>query len=192
MIDERETNGVPTSDSSVAHEAVTPEEELDAAPDTEPADSVPAAQAEADRYLNNWKRAEADLINYRRRAEQEREDAVKYGNINLLKALLPIFDDFDRAIDSAPEQVAGSAWFEGLQLLRRKITSTLQAQGVEEIAAEGETFDPNVHEAVLYEEGDEGKVTATFQKGYRLHGRVVRPSLVRVGSGHPTAPAETA
>ena len=141
------------------------------------------AQAEAERYLSNWQRATADLINYRRRAEQEKEDAIKFGSVHLLKALLPIFDDFERAIASAPEEIAATSWFEGLQMLSRKIASTLQSQGVETIEAMGEPFDPTVHEAVLYDEGEEGKVTAEFQKGYRLHGRVVRPSLVRVGSG---------
>lgn len=142
-----------------------------------------AAKEEAERYLANWQRAQADLINYRRRAEQEKEDAVKYGSTGLLRALLPIFDDLERALANVPEDIAGTSWFEGLQLLERKLASTLQAQGIDEIPAEGETFDPNVHEAVMYEAGDEGKVTASFQKGYRLHGRVIRPSMVKVGSG---------
>jgi len=143
------------------------------------------AQAEAERYRTNWQRAAADLINYRRRADQEKEGAVKYGSVHLLKAMLPIFDDLERAIANAPEEIAGTSWFEGLQMLSRKIDSTLQSQGVEAIEAVGQPFDPTLHEAVLYEEGEEGKVTAEFQKGYRLHGRVVRPSLVRVGSGQP-------
>ena len=96
---------------------------------------------------------------------------------------MPIFDDLERAIANAPEEIAGTSWFEGLQMLSRKIDSTLQSQGVEVIEAAGQPFDPTLHEAVLYEEGEEGKVTAEFQKGYRLHGRVVRPTLVRVGSG---------
>ena len=141
------------------------------------------AQEEAERYRANWQRAAADLVNYRRRADQEKEDAIKYGSTHLLKALLPIFDDLERAIANAPEEITGTSWFEGLQMLSRKIDSTLQSQGVEAIEAAGQPFDPTLHEAVLYEEGEEGKVTAEFQKGYRLHGRVVRPSLVRVGSG---------
>ncbi len=141
------------------------------------------AQEEAERYRANWQRAAADLVNYRRRADQEKEDAIKYGSVHLLKALLPIFDDLERAIANAPEEIAGTSWFEGLQMLSRKIDSTLQSQGVEVIEAAGQPFDPTLHEAVLYEEGEEGRVTAEFQKGYRLHGRVVRPSLVRVGSG---------
>ena len=196
MTEERDTNlyegdgAEPALDAAgLDAPAEAAHEGIDAEVPTVPADEVVededlrAARAEAERYLANWQRAQADLINYRRRAEQEKEEAVKYGSIHLLKALLPIFDDLDRAIANAPAEIAQSSWFEGLQLLSRKIAATLQAQGVEEIAAEGEPFDPNVHEAVLYEAGEEGKVTAAFQKGYRLHGRVVRPSLVRVGSG---------
>ena len=149
----------------------------------DPAAQLREAQEEAERYRANWQRAAADLVNYRRRADQEKEDAIKYGSTHLLKALLPIFDDLERAIANAPEEIAGTSWFEGLQMLSRKIESTLQSQGVEAIEAAGQPFDPTLHEAVLYEEGEEGKVTAEFQKGYRLHGRVVRPSLVRVGSG---------
>lgn len=192
-MDERETAGTSTNDPSVAHEGVVPPEELDAgAAEDAGQDPLQAARDEVERYLNNWKRAEADLVNYRRRAEQDREDAVKYGNVHLLKVLLPLFDDLDRAIENAPAEVVASTWFEGLRLLQRKIAATLQSQGIEEIPAEGEAFDPNVHEAVLFEEGEEGQVTAAFQKGYRLHGRVVRPSLVRVGSGRPAASPDTA
>lgn len=159
----------------------------DPTPSAEHAPAVPdalaTAQAEAARYLANWQRAQADLINYRRRAEQDKEEATKFGSLQLLKALLPIFDDLERAIANAPAEITQTVWFEGLQLLGRKIESTLHSQGVETIAAEGEHFDPTMHEAVLYEAGEEGQVTAEFQRGYRLHGRVVRPSLVRVGSG---------
>lgn len=164
-------------DEAAAAEATPPPADLDAEAE------LARVQADAERYLANWQRAQADLINYRRRAEQEREDAIKFGNVGLLKTLLPVFDDLERALATAPDDIRATPWFEGLQLLERKIATTLQAVGVEEIAAEGETFDPNVHEAVLYEAGEEGQVTAAFQKGYLLHGRVIRPSLVRVGSG---------
>lgn len=172
-----DVNGQPDN-----RETTAADEQAAAAPDTVDTE-LQTAKEEAERYLANWQRAQADLINYRRRAEQEKEDAVKYGSAGLLRALLPIFDDLERAIANVPDDVAGTSWFEGLQLLERKLASTLQTQGIEEIPAEGEAFDPNVHEAVMFEPGDEGKVTAAFQRGYRLHGRVIRPSMVKVGSG---------
>ena len=181
-------DGAASVERAVSADGADQVESAESAESTlDPVAQLREVQAEAERYRSNWQRATADLINYRRRADQEKEDAIKYGSVHLLKALLPIIDDLERAIANAPAEIAGTSWFEGLQMLSRKIATSLQSQGVEAIEAVGRPFDPTLHEAVLYEEGEEGKVTAEFQKGYRLHGRVVRPSLVRVGSGQRAA-----
>jgi len=134
-------------------------------------------------YLDNWRRAAADLQNYKRRAEQEREEIARLANAALIINLLPILDDFGRAFHSLNARLAGLTWFDGIRLIQRKLWLALENAGVREIAAEGQDFDPKYHEAVMQAEGDEGKVLAEVQKGYMLGERVLRPALVIVGKG---------
>lgn len=148
--------------------------------------AVAEVKAEAASNLAGWQRAQADFINYKRRTEQERAEATKFANAMLILNLLPVLDDLERALDNTPTQLAGLSWVEGIRLIYRKFRSVLEAQGLAEIKAVGEAFDPALHEAVLYEEGEEGKVIGELQRGYRLHDRVLRPSLVRVGKGKGT------
>lgn len=140
-------------------------------------------KARSQQLLANWQRAQADLINYKKRVEQERGDAAKFANAMLIVTLLPVLDDFERAMASVPTSLAGFTWFEGARLIQRKLQAILQAQGVTEIPTEGQAFDPTIHDAVSYGPGEEGKVVEELQKGYRLHNRVIRPALVRVGQG---------
>jgi len=137
----------------------------------------------AEKYLANWQRAQADLINYKKRVDQDRDEAIKFANATFIRNLLPVLDDFERAFDSLPAQLSGLTWIDGLGLIRRKLQVILEVQGVSPIKAIGETFDPAIHEAVMYEEGEEGKVIAEFQKGYKLHDRLIRPASVMVGKG---------
>ena len=142
-------------------------------------------KARAQQYLANWQRAQADFSNYKKRIEQERSEAVKFANAMLIVTLLPALDDFERAMSSIPTSLAGFTWFEGSRLIQRKLQAILQAQGVTEIPTEGQAFDPTMHDAVAHGPGEEGKVVEELQKGYRLHNRVIRPALVRVGQGTP-------
>lgn len=140
-------------------------------------------KARAERYLDNWRRAEADFDNYKKRVEQEKADSSKFSNMVVIMGLLPVLDDFERAFDSLPVKLAGLTWIEGIQLIHRKLRATLEARGLMEIKSLGEQFDPAVHEAVTQAEGEEGKVIEELQKGYKLHDRVIRPALVVVGKG---------
>ena len=139
--------------------------------------------ADPQRYLENWRRAEADFENYKRRVEQERAESAKFAGMALILNILPIVDDLERAFKSIPEKLAHLTWTDGIRLIHRKLQATLEAQGVTEIKALGETFDPSIHEAVGQTAGEEGKVVEEAQKGYKLHGRVIRPAFVIVGSG---------
>ena len=94
-----------------------------------------------------------------------------------------MIDDFERAFNSLPENATDEAWLEGLQLVQRKLKSVMEAEGVCEIKALGESFDPAFHEAVCQVKGEEGKVMEEIQKGYTLSDRVIRPSMVSVGDG---------
>ena len=139
------------------------------------------AKEQAEKYLANWQRAEADFVNYKRRSEQERAEIASYANATLIKDLLPVLDDFERALENISEDSDVPAWVEGIRLIYRKMKAVLEDRGLSEIEAEGGAFDPNIHEAVMCVEGEEGKVCEEIQKGYMLRDRLLRPSMVKVG-----------
>lgn len=140
-------------------------------------------KARAERYLANWQRAQADLANTKRRSEQEREEQTRFANAMLMVNLLPVLDDLERALASVPATLAGLSWIQGVGLIYRKLLSVLEAQGLSEIKAGGETFDPKLHEAVFQSPGPADKVIQVAQKGYKLYDRVIRPAMVVVGTG---------
>ena len=137
----------------------------------------------AEANLAGWQRAQADFINYRRRSEQEREENRKLANAGLILNLLPVLDDLERAFVSIPSEMINNDWINGVKLIERKLRASLEAQGLSEIKALGEPFDPNLHEAVMHLRGKEGIIVQEMQKGYKLHDRVLRPSKVAVGNG---------
>ena len=146
-----------------------------------------AARDEAQANFARYQRLAADFENYKRRTRQELADRTQYANEELLRKLLPILDNLRRALDHAPEGIDRN-WFDGLRMVVRQFEDTLQAQGVSPIPAVGEKFDPSQHEAIAREETDEheeGTIVEEMQPGYRLHERVLRPTLVKVA--HPRA-----
>jgi len=146
-----------------------------------------AARDDAQAVFARYQRLAADFENYKRRTRQELADRTQYANEELLRKLLPIFDNLRRALEHAPEGIDRN-WFEGIKLVARQFEETLQAQGLSTIPAVGEKFDPSQHEAIASEETDEheeGTVVEEMQPGYRLHQRVLRPTLVKVA--HPRA-----
>ena len=149
------------------------------------------ATARAEELAGRWQRTQADFINYRRRAEQERNELAKMANLGLIARVLPVLDDWERAMATLPRELYRLTWIEGAALIQRKLQFILEQEGLAPIEALGNDFDPTLHEAVIVEEGvalHEGKVVAELQRGYKLHDRVLRPALVRVGPG----PVETA
>lgn len=142
-------------------------------------------RAKAERYLANWQRAQADFSNYKRRTDQERSESAQFANAMLILHLLPVLDDLERALNTVSVELAGFTWLDGIRLIQRKLQAVLEAHGVTEIPVVSQEFDPALHEAVMYAEGEEGKVIAELQRGYRLHDRVIRPTLVTVGKSKP-------
>jgi len=137
----------------------------------------------AEGYLASWQRAQADFENYKRRSEQERQETARFANSQLILSLLPALDDMERALESVTPQMASSGWVEGVRLIARKLQSGMETQGISQIKALGEAFDPSFHEAAGHGQGEEGTVVQELQKGYMLHDRVLRPSMVIVGNG---------
>lgn len=139
------------------------------------------AATNRDAYL----RAAADLKNFKRRTDEDRGNLVRNASAGVIMKLLPVLDDFDLAMQHAPEDVRQTSWFNGVQGMQRKLQLILETEGVTVIEAEGQPFDPHFHEAVMHEDaGPEhsGNVTADLRRGYKLHDRVLRPSMVKVGS----------
>lgn len=141
------------------------------------------AEKQAADYRDQWLRSVADFKNYKRRTDTERAELIKNASADMVLKLLPVMDDFERAIENIPPDVAETAWWGGTQLISQKLRTILESAGVAPISAVGQDFDPNYHDAVLYEEapGQEGKVVAELQKGYTMHERVLRPATVKVG-----------
>lgn len=137
-------------------------------------------QAQTAEYKDGWQRAVADFQNYRKRVERENGEVYQNAVAGIIKRYLPILDDLERALQSRPDDLA---WVEGIELIYRKLKAILEAEGLKRIEAEGQMFDPNMHEAISQEpaEGYEsGQVIAIVQNGYMLGERVIRPAVVRV------------
>lgn len=146
-----------------------------------------AAQAEAAEHLASLQRTAADFANFRRRTGEDRERELGLASESLLRKLLAIADDFDRALDAVPAELEGVGWIEGIILLDRKLRALLESEGVTPIEAVGRPFDPREHEAIASVPATgkpDGEVVAEVQRGYRVRDRVLRPAMVAIaGSG---------
>jgi molecular chaperone GrpE len=141
------------------------------------------AKAEAARNLDGWQRTQAEFANARKRFEKQRSDTYLNANVDLVSKVLPLIDDFERALESAPGELQNDAWVSGVALIYRKMVGILEEMNVQVIPTVGETFDPNWHEALSQEPSDEyenGTVVREMRRGYRLGDRVIRPALVTV------------
>jgi molecular chaperone GrpE len=140
-----------------------------------------AARAQAEQHLAAWQRSAADFANFKRRVDDEKQYVERW----LLLDLLPLADEFERAWAALPRELRNLSWIEGVWQVHQKLRLVLERHGVAPIEAEGKSFDPVEHEAVLREEGldpaEPTAVVAELQRGYRLHERVLRAALVKVG-----------
>lgn len=149
----------------------------------EPADKA-AADAEEEALQARYMRLMADFQNFKRRTEKEKSDIYAFANEKIVKELLDVIDNFERAL-AVGNGADGEKFLEGMEMILKQLLGVLEKAGVAEIKALGEDFDPNFHNAVMTEDSTEyesGKVTAVLQKGYTLNGRVVRPTMVKVSN----------
>jgi molecular chaperone GrpE len=140
------------------------------------------AEARAAEYLDSLQRERAAFQNFRKRVERERAEQAELQASRLLLKVLPILDDFDRAMAAIPETDRGQ-WFDGVALIQRKLERFIADEGVTEIAALGQPFDPALHEAVAVDHDTDaasGTILDVMQRGYRHGDRVLRPARVRV------------
>ncbi len=154
-----------------------PEEKLDVE------EKLEKAEAQAAEYLDGWQRTQAEFSNYKKRQVTERAQMRTHVSADVLRKLLPVVDDFERALSTMPIEFNKLTWSEGVLLIKYKLDAILKSEGVEPIKTDGQEFDPRYHEAVTYEETADYKesyIIGEVQKGYTLGERVLRPALVRV------------
>lgn len=138
------------------------------------------AESKTSEYKDSWLRSQAEFQNYRRRIERDNELTYNTMKGDIVKKILPILDDLERALQN---RVEGDAWANGIELVARKFQNILENEGIKRIEALGADFDPNFHEAISNEPADgakSGSVIGVVQNGYMLGDRVIRPALVRV------------
>jgi molecular chaperone GrpE len=153
------------------------------------------AQREKEEFLSLLQRERAEFNNFRRRTAEERERALGLAGEDLIRKVLTLADDFDRAIEARPEAIAADPWVEGVTAIDRKLRALLESEGVTAIpATPGTPFDPRDHEAIANVPGTErpeGSIVTEVRRGYRLRDRVLRPALVAVAEGGPAGGPDT-
>ena len=138
------------------------------------------ARAQASEFKDSWMRSQAEFQNFRKRVERDNETMRSTMKGDIIKKVLPVLDDLERALQNRP---ADDSWASGVELVARKFQNILEMEGVKRIEAEGAEFDPNFHEAISHEPADgvqSGHVIEVIQNGYVIGERVIRPALVRV------------
>jgi molecular chaperone GrpE len=160
--------GEPTGDQAAAEE------------------SSGSPEQRAEEYLRMAQRAQADLINYRRRVDQERDDLRTAARVDAASAILPVLDDFERAISAIPTDEREKGWVQGILLIERNLRAIVERAGLERIDPRGLPFDPYAHEAIMADEQseqEENTVTQVIRPGYKVGSRIVRPAQVVVARG---------
>jgi molecular chaperone GrpE len=163
----------------------TPVTEVTAPESVQINEEIEKLQAEVRINLEGWQRARAEFANYKKRVEKEMREASERGALDAVVKMLPILDDFARALDNIPQDLKDHPWVSGTALIARHFDKVLEAYHVTEIDPVGQAFDPHLHEAVGMDDNSDqpsGTVTATLQKGYVSGDRILRPALVRVAN----------
>jgi len=174
---------IPIREDEAPPATVAPEQD---ATDNNSDDPTSGLQADLDRFRDLALRSQADFDNYKKRAAREKEAAIKYANSSLLERLVAIVDNFELGLAAAKDEGEQSPVYSGMSMVLKQLTDFLADNGLQPIDAEGQKFDPNLHEAIAHEPNEsvpEGIVLRQMRRGYRLKDRLLRPSSVVVSSG---------
>ena len=161
----------------------------DEAADTKRAEELAAKVEECNALNNKYLRLAAEFENYKRLTQRDQREQIKFGNEQLLKELLPVVDNMERAIKAARTNGGESALIQGVELTLKQLSGALTKFGIQSIETVGQPFDPNTHQAVSSTPSATvpvDHVVDEFQKGYKLHDRVLRAAMVSVSSGPPS------
>lgn len=183
-----EANEEEDQNSAEQEKVELPSDETAEENDLEPSEimmrhELDEAKEQAQEYLEGWQRARAEFANYKKRVTRDQEEARMRIAGETLTKYLGVIDDLERALKERPPDGEAAAWAEGIELIYRKMYGVLETEGVQIIDADGEHFDPTLHEAISHDESEdheEGEVIEVVQPGYRMGDRVLRPAMVRV------------
>jgi len=176
-------NGEEMPEDSAAASSETSDVEEKADEVTKLKEEIEKYQAEAKQNYDRYLRAIAEMENMKKRVAREREEYIKFAALSLIKKLLPIIDNLDRALNMSKESSDYEVLFKGVEMISDSLHDLIKKEGVEGIEAVGKPFDPQYHEPLAVEDSSEhpeNTVIEELQKGYLMHGRVIRPSLVKV------------
>jgi molecular chaperone GrpE len=146
-------------------------------------DVVTALQQQVDENHNRYLRAQADFDNFRRRTLKEKEELAQYASLKLVGQLLPVLDNFQRALQTGGEGAESGSFAKGVDMIYRQLSQVLEAEGLKPMEVVGQPFDPELHQAIMQVESEEyeaGTVVEVIQPGYRLKDKVIRPAMVKV------------
>jgi molecular chaperone GrpE len=149
----------------------------------ESANELEELRKQADEHYQRFLRAQADFDNFRRRSRQEKEEFAKYASSKLIEQLLPVVDNFDRALASSKDSKDFESLAKGVDMIWRQMNQVLEQEGLKTMETVGKAFDPELHQAIMQvesEEFGEGIVVEEVQKGYILKDKVLRPAMVKV------------
>ncbi|MGD9091774.1 MAG: nucleotide exchange factor GrpE [Anaerolineales bacterium] len=171
-------------DSIMDEEAVT--DTIEAPPEADDIDlsaELDEWKGKAEEYLDGWQRARAEFANYKKRVERDQAQVYQNASGSVIKRYLDVLDDLELALKERPLESDGASWADGIELIYRKFISALEAEGVQAMEAQGQLFDPNLHEAVTNEDNpdfESGQIIEVVKQGYLIGDRVLRPAVVRV------------
>jgi len=173
------TSSQPTSSSTDNDEEIAKTTPL-SKPDNNPTNENKEEQAKE--FEKKWKRALADLENYRRQVERDRVELIKFANENTIITLLPVLDNFKRAAEHLPPEFTENEWAKGINAIEKQFEQVLESLGLQKITAEiGKDCNPIQHEMIAIGDGKSGKILEVLEDGYELAGKVLRAVKVRVG-----------
>lgn len=146
-------------------------------------DAVAIVQKQADENQNRYLRAQADFDNFRRRTLKEKEELTQYASLKIISQLLPVLDNFQRALQTGGDDADSGSFAKGVDMIYRQLSQVLEAEGLKPMESVGQPFDPEWHQAVMRvesEEHEEGIIVEVIQTGYVLKDKVIRPAMVKV------------
>jgi molecular chaperone GrpE len=189
-MNKQEAQGQETAEEAVDHTEATYGEEPEAAPEAVEAEEgaegnseLEALRKQAEENLERFLRTQADFDNFRRRTRMEKEDFAKYASSKLVEQLLPVLDNFERAISSSKDTKDFDSLMKGIEMTFRQLDQVLEQEGLMRMDAVGQPFNPEYHQAIMQVESDEheeGTVVEELQKGYVFKDKVLRPAMVKV------------
>ncbi|EGA89172.1 protein grpE (HSP-70 cofactor) [Planococcus donghaensis MPA1U2] len=172
-----------TEEQSEVVDTETPETDLPVEEEAETVDEVEELRKQLEAEQNKYLRLLADYDNFKRRTQKDKELANKFRSQSLLADLLPVLDNFERAMSATTKSEESASLLKGIEMVQKSLLEAVNREGLEEIKSVGEQFDPNFHQAVMQEKDDSaepGVVLQELQKGYILKDRVLRPAMVKV------------